>query len=150
MEDPRVRVCSERSSVVAMSRFGSIGPPARPSVSFPFKKTTTSVTACIRLTWLRTSCSLSPDDLKYGTFSTSFRSTETYLSLGALIWAACGKDEGYTPSMILDQTNRHSRYQESDLRGENLVRQVDLKVLKQQWILARERAEVLFARLAPG
>jgi hypothetical protein len=70
-----------------------------------------------------------------------------YLSLGALIWAACGKDEGYTPSMILDQTNRHSRYQDSDLKSENLVRPVDLKVLKRQWILARERAEVLFAQL---
>ena len=45
-----------------------------------------------------------------------------YLSLGAIIWAACGKDEGYTPALILELTNRHARYQESDLKGENLVR----------------------------
>jgi hypothetical protein len=64
-----------------------------------------------------------------------------------MIWAACGKDEGYTPSLILDLTNRHARYQESDLKGENLVRPVDLKELKAQWIAARERAEALFARL---
>jgi Nucleotidyl transferase AbiEii toxin, Type IV TA system len=70
-----------------------------------------------------------------------------YLSLGAIVWAACGKDEGYTPALILDLTNRHARYQESDLRGENLVRPVDLKGLKEQWIAARERAESLFARL---
>jgi hypothetical protein len=70
-----------------------------------------------------------------------------YLSLGAIIWAACGKDEGYTPALILDLTNRHARYQESDLRRENLVRPVDLKALKEQWIEARERAESLFARL---
>jgi hypothetical protein len=70
-----------------------------------------------------------------------------YLSLGAIIWAACGKDEGYTPALILELTNRHARYQESDLKGENLVRPADLKGLKEQWIAARERAESLFARL---
>ena len=70
-----------------------------------------------------------------------------YLSLGAIIWAACGKDEGYTPALILELTNRHARYQESDLKGENLVRPADLKGLKEQWIAARVRAESLFARL---
>ena len=70
-----------------------------------------------------------------------------YLSLGAIIWAACGKDEGYTPALILDLTNRHARYQERDVKGENLVRPVDLQGLKEQWIAARERAENLFAQL---
>src|SRR5947207_2948122 len=72
---------------------------------------------------------------------------ETYLSLGAVIWAACGKDPGYTPSLLLDQTNRHSRFQESDLKAENLARAVDLRELKKQWLAARERAERLCARL---
>jgi hypothetical protein len=72
-----------------------------------------------------------------------------YLSLGAIIWAACGKDEGYTPSLILELIDRHSRYQEADLRGENLARPVDLKELKQQWVAARGRAEALFAQLPP-
>jgi hypothetical protein len=72
---------------------------------------------------------------------------ETYLSLGAVMWAACGKDAGYTPSLLLDQTNRHSSFQESDLKGENLARPVDLRELKKQWLAARERAESLFARL---
>src|SRR6266446_3229966 len=58
----------------------------------------------------------------------------TYLSLGAVIWAACGKDPGFTPALLLDHTNRHSRYQESDLKGENLARPVDLRELKQQWL----------------
>jgi hypothetical protein len=70
-----------------------------------------------------------------------------YLSLGALTWAACGKDPGLTPSLIMDQTNRHSRHQETALKGENLVRQVDLKVLKQKWIEARDKAVDLCARL---
>jgi len=72
-----------------------------------------------------------------------------YLSLGAVIWAACGKDEGFTPSIILDLTNRHSSYRQSDLADEYLVRQVDLKELKRQWIEARERAEAMIDRLPP-
>jgi hypothetical protein len=71
----------------------------------------------------------------------------TYLSLGAVIWAACGKDPGFTPALLLDQTNRHSRHQESDLKGENLARPVDLRELKQQWLDARARAERLFEQL---
>ncbi len=27
----------------------------------------------------------------------------TYLGLGAMMWAACGKDPGYTPALLLDQ-----------------------------------------------
>jgi hypothetical protein len=74
---------------------------------------------------------------------------KNYLSLGAIVWAACGKDEGLTPASIIDLANRNSRYQESDLKSENLVRQVDLKALKQQWIAARERAVELFDKLPP-
>src|SRR5262249_52732260 len=39
----------------------------------------------------------------------------SYLSLGAIVWAACGKDPGYTPSLLLDMANRHVRFHESDL-----------------------------------
>lgn len=69
------------------------------------------------------------------------------LSLAALMWAACGKDPGYTPSLLLDMTNRHVHFQETDLQGERLARPVDLRELKQQWLLARARAERLFAQL---
>ena len=72
---------------------------------------------------------------------------QSYLSLGAIVWAACGKDQGYTPPLLLDQTNRHCRFQENDLRGEHLARPVDLRELKVQWLAARERAEQLFERL---
>jgi hypothetical protein len=71
----------------------------------------------------------------------------SYLGLGAIIWAACGKDPGYTPALLLDLTNRHVRFQESDLKGENLAHPVGLKELKNQWLAARERAESLFGRL---
>jgi hypothetical protein len=70
-----------------------------------------------------------------------------YLSLGAVIWAACGKDAGFTPVFLLDQTNRHARFQESQLRTENLARPVDLQELKKHWLAAQERAKQLFERL---
>jgi len=67
----------------------------------------------------------------------------TYLSLGAIVWAACGKDPGFTPSLVLDLANRHARFQESDLKGEMLARPLDLRELKKQWLETRERAERL-------
>lgn len=70
-----------------------------------------------------------------------------YLGLGATVWAACGKDPGYTPALLLDQANRHSRFTESDLKGEHLARPVDLKALKMEWLEAKRRAEQLFAQL---
>lgn len=73
----------------------------------------------------------------------------TYLGLGAMVWAACGKDQGYTPVLLLDQANRHSRFQQANLEGENLVKLVDLKDLKLQWLAARDQAERLFEQLPP-
>jgi hypothetical protein len=74
---------------------------------------------------------------------------EGYLSLGATAWAACGKDTGYTPSLLLDMANRHACFRESDVRAEHLARPVDLRELKKQWLAALGRAESLFRSL-PG
>lgn len=72
---------------------------------------------------------------------------QDYLSLGATMWAASAKDPGLTPDLLLQLTNRHSRYREEDLKDEILARPVDLKQLKLQWLTARERAEALVDRL---
>jgi hypothetical protein len=71
----------------------------------------------------------------------------SYLSLGAIVWAACGKDPGYTPSLILDLANRHVCYQDSDLLAELLARPIVARDLKTQWLTAKERAQNLFPRL---
>jgi hypothetical protein len=71
----------------------------------------------------------------------------TYLSLGALIWAACGKDPGYTPALLLDLANRHVAFHEADLQGERLARPLDLQELKKEWLGTRQQAESLLARL---
>jgi len=71
----------------------------------------------------------------------------SYLSFGAILWAACGKDPGYTPDLLLDMVSRHVRFQETDLKAEMLARPLDLRELKTQWVAARENAEELFLRL---
>jgi hypothetical protein len=72
---------------------------------------------------------------------------DSYLSLGALVWAACGKDPGYTPGLLLDLANQHACFQEADITSEALARPLDLKELKVQWSTARQGAEILIARL---
>jgi hypothetical protein len=71
----------------------------------------------------------------------------SYLSLGAILWAACGKDEGFTPWSLLEMAKRHVRYREEDLGSEHLVRPLSLKELKEHWVTAVTRAEELFPRL---
>ena len=39
----------------------------------------------------------------------------TYLSLGGLVWAGCGKDPGFTPDFLLEQASRHAAYTQVDL-----------------------------------
>jgi hypothetical protein len=41
----------------------------------------------------------------------------TYLPLGALVWAACGKDPGFTPGFLLDQAGRHTAYMQDEHRA---------------------------------
>ena len=60
----------------------------------------------------------------------------TYLSLGALAWAACGKDPGYTPQFLLDYACRHVAYTQDDLDRLDLVAPLDLRVLKRRWLAA--------------
>lgn len=70
-----------------------------------------------------------------------------YLSLAAIIWAACGKDEGYTPWSLLDMAKRHVRYRAEELQSEHLARPLTLPELKERWLAAVARAEELFPQL---
>lgn len=72
---------------------------------------------------------------------------ETYLSLGALVWAACGKDPGYTPDFLLEHAARHAAYTQADLDRLALREPLDLGVLKRRWLAAVERARTLVAEL---
>jgi hypothetical protein len=75
---------------------------------------------------------------------------ETYLSLGAIAWAACGKDPGYTPEFLLDQCGRHAAYNQADLDRLHLRAPMDLVLMKQQWLAAMETARALISALPPN
>ncbi len=74
---------------------------------------------------------------------------ETYLSLGAICWAACGKDQGFTPQSLLDFANQHMKFREEDLASENLARPIVLTELKVAWLKAADEAEAFFVRMPP-
>ena len=67
----------------------------------------------------------------------------TYLPLGSLVWAACGKDPGYTPDLLLEHANRHAGYTQEAIDLLSLREPLDIKALKRQWLDAREAAEAL-------
>ena len=72
---------------------------------------------------------------------------ESYLTLGALAWAATGKDPGLSPLRILNELNRHSRYQPADLAEVRLTRPVTLQDLKGKWLEMLRTAHVLVESL---
>jgi hypothetical protein len=67
----------------------------------------------------------------------------SYLSLGALAWAACGKDPGYSPAFLLDHAGRHVRYTQDQLDRLNLRDPLNVRELKRQWLAAVEQAHRL-------
>lgn len=75
---------------------------------------------------------------------------DTYLHLGALAWAACGKDPGFTPGFLLEQAARHTAYSQADIDRLSLREPLDVKSLKRKWLGALEEARELVDALPPG
>ena len=75
---------------------------------------------------------------------------QNHLSLGALAWAAAGKDAGLTPDFILEEAQRNSRFPRSEVAKLKLSHPIDLVALKQIWLEAGRSARELFARLPPA
>ncbi len=73
----------------------------------------------------------------------------TYLPLGSMVWAACGKDPGFTPEFLLDQAGRHTAYSQNDVDRLLLRVPLDLKAMKRQWLDAVEHARKLVGSLPP-
>jgi len=69
----------------------------------------------------------------------------TSVSLGVIIWAASGKDEGYTPQLIIDQLRRHSRINPDSLEGVKFTKPADPVALKREWMECLQAAEALMA-----
>ena len=71
------------------------------------------------------------------------------LPLGALVWAAAGKDPGFTPFSLLELLRRRGRVRPEDLRRLNLAETVELTDLKSAWLEALENADE-FVRSRPA
>ena len=70
-----------------------------------------------------------------------------HLHLGALVWAAGGKDPGLTPDWMLDWMRRASRYTAEEIAKARLSAPPDLRAMKETLLVAAEEAEALIARL---
>ena len=75
---------------------------------------------------------------------------DTHLHLGALAWAACGKDPGYTPGFLLEQAGRHTACSQADVDRLSLREPLDVRALKRKWLQALEEARELVEALPPG
>ncbi len=73
---------------------------------------------------------------------------EHVLPLGALTWAAVGKDPGLSPLSLLELLKRRGRYRPEDFSRLHLTSPFDLKAAKVTWLDALETAE-RFARERP-
>lgn len=69
------------------------------------------------------------------------------LSLGALAWAACGKDSGFTPQFLVEEAQRLAHYPAARLNSLLLREPVDLVECKRQWVQALVEAKDLFIKL---
>ena len=74
---------------------------------------------------------------------------ETVLSLGALCWAAAGKDPGFTPITLVSLLRRRGRYRPEDFSRLDLSATPNLPELKVTWLAALDQAEAFIARMPP-
>jgi hypothetical protein len=66
---------------------------------------------------------------------------DTILPLGALVWAAVGKDPGFTPFSLLEIIRRRGKYRAEDFARLHLVQPVDLVANKTKWLAALDQCE---------
>lgn len=74
---------------------------------------------------------------------------EEVLSFGALLWAAVGKDPGFTPVSLLELVKRRGRYRPEDFERLLLAQPVDPARAKAKWLSMLEEAE-RFIRSRPS
>ncbi len=72
---------------------------------------------------------------------------DTILSLGAMTWAACGKDPGFTPWSLLEMLRRRGKYHAEDFARLHLKQPVDLVQLKTKWLKMLDETESLIQDL---
>jgi hypothetical protein len=74
---------------------------------------------------------------------------DEFLPLGALCWAASGKDPGFTPLSLLELLRRRGRHQPEEFGRLHLAVPIDLVAMKRWWLEALDTADT-FIRSRPG
>ena len=74
---------------------------------------------------------------------------EHHLHLGALAWAAAGKDPGLSPEAIISWAKRNAVYQPEELAQLEMERPISLRELKERWFEAARAALELIEQLPP-
>ena len=72
---------------------------------------------------------------------------DQHFPLEAIIWAACGKDEGFSPILLLEMMRRFARINPRQLETIQ-ARQLDPIALKKAWIAMSDRADAEITRVA--
>lgn len=75
---------------------------------------------------------------------------ERLLPLGAVIWAAVGKDPSYSPESLIAEIRRNARYRADDYADLNLVTPVDAGAVARQLRAALEAAEAFVQSMPAG
>ena len=71
------------------------------------------------------------------------------LALGALCWAACGKDPGFTPLSLLELLKRRGRIRPEELARLDLAEPIDVRAIKSAWFEALDSVEPFVASRPP-
>jgi hypothetical protein len=71
------------------------------------------------------------------------------LELGPLIWAATGKDPGFSPLSMLELLRRRGKVRPEELARLHLAEKIDVQQLKKEWTAALESAEEFVALRPP-
>jgi hypothetical protein len=74
---------------------------------------------------------------------------EHVLPLGALCWAAAGKDPGLTPRSLVELLKRRGRPRQEDLDRLRLIEPLDVVSAKARWLSALEEAETFVESRPP-
>jgi len=74
---------------------------------------------------------------------------ENELPLGAVIWAAVGKDPGFTPEGLIDEIRRNARFRQDDYDDLSMEQPVDAADVSRRLRAALDRAEA-FVRAMPA
>ena len=75
--------------------------------------------------------------------------TRTLLPLGPMVWAAAGKDPGFTPHLLLDLLKRRGHHRPDAFNRLDLVEPWDVMAAKREWLDALESAETFLSKQPP-